>query len=198
LTGVSAVILAGGRGIRLGGVDKSAIRIGGRTILDRLRASLSTLVDEFVFVVNRPIADPATGDVVVSDPEPHGGVLPALLTGLRAAGSPLCFVLAVDMPFVDPRVVALMLREAEHADVVIAVVDGRHEPMHAVYRRAACINSIEAAIARGDRRMISFFDDVRVQTVPESSLRAIDPDLRTLFNVNTPEDLRRAESLAGA
>jgi molybdopterin-guanine dinucleotide biosynthesis protein A len=68
--------------------------------------------------------------------------------------------------------------------------------MHAVYRVASCSPAIRAALARGDRRMISFLDDVQTVQVDESELRRLDPDLRSFFNVNTPDDLDTARQIA--
>jgi molybdopterin-guanine dinucleotide biosynthesis protein A len=68
--------------------------------------------------------------------------------------------------------------------------------MHAVYRVAACRKAIRDALARDERRMISFLDRVRTRRVNEGELRRLDPELRSFFNVNTPEDLAAARRLA--
>src|SRR5581483_6661289 len=73
---------------------------------------------------------------------------------------------------------------------------GQAEPMHAVYRRQPCLRAVEAALKRGERRMIAFHGDVRVRYVDEPELRRIDPELRAFFNVNTPADLEQARRLA--
>jgi molybdopterin-guanine dinucleotide biosynthesis protein A len=72
--------------------------------------------------------------------------------------------------------------------------NGSWEPLQAVYARA-CLPAVEAALTRGDRRKISFLPDVRVCTVEADVLRGLDPRGLTFFNINTPEDLARAESL---
>ena len=69
-------------------------------------------------------------------------------------------------------------------------------PMHAVYRRGPVLEAIQAALARGEQRMISYFASVRVREVAEEEWRRVSPDGRAFFNVNTPEDLRRARLLA--
>jgi molybdopterin-guanine dinucleotide biosynthesis protein A len=80
-------------------------------------------------------------------------------------------------------------------DAVVPDVDGHLQPMLAVYRVAPCRAAIRAALARGDRRMISFLDDLRTRQISEDELRAVDPALRSFFNVNTPADLDTARSL---
>ncbi|HET6319571.1 MAG TPA: molybdopterin-guanine dinucleotide biosynthesis protein MobB, partial [Chloroflexota bacterium] len=79
---------------------------------------------------------------------------------------------------------------------VIPRSQGSLEPMHAVYRRAPALAAIEAALGRGEQRMISYFRDVRVREVAEDEWRPLSPDGRAFFNVNTPEDLARAQRLA--
>ncbi|MFN8522047.1 MAG: molybdenum cofactor guanylyltransferase [Chloroflexota bacterium] len=192
---VTGLILAGGRGSRLNGADKAALDVGGRAILARVCAAIRPLTSDVVLVVNEPPPN-APGVRLVYDPAPHAGVLPALLAGLDAAAHPLVLTLACDMPFVSTDLCRRLLGRAADFDAVISVVDGREQPLHAVYRRDACAPAIAAAIQRQDRRLISFLRDVRVDRVEESWLRALDPELRSFFNVNTPDDLTLARCIA--
>ena len=134
------------------------------------------------------------------DPEPHAGVLPALAAGLAAASGGVCLTVACDMPFVSPTLFGYLLErlEADAADVVIPRTADYLEPMHAVYRRAPVLAAIQAALARGERRMISYFSAVRVREVAEAEWRPLDPSGRAFFNVNTPEDLAEAQRLAAS
>ena len=135
---------------------------------------------------------------VVFDPEPHAGVLPALAAGLHVASNDVCLAVACDMPFVSRRLFKRLLelqRESE-ADVVIPRTASYLEPMHAVYRTHTVRQAIQAAIERGELRMISYFRDVRVREVDETEWRTLDPDGRAFFNVNTPDDLAEARRLA--
>lgn len=193
---IGGIILAGGHGSRLGGVNKALLEVGGRTNLERVLAVLGGLADDLVIVANDRALAALSGVRLVLDAEPHGGVLPALAQGLAAARAELTIVVACDMPFLSPALLGDLVRRASTVDVVIPTVEGRPEPMHAVYRREPCLTAIRAALAAGQRRMISFLDRVRVEQVPESELRARDPELRSLFNTNTPEDLALARELA--
>jgi molybdopterin-guanine dinucleotide biosynthesis protein A len=120
----------------------------------------------------------------------------ALHSGLSAAGAELCVVVACDMPFLNPALLTWLVNLAAEYDVVMPLNEGQMDPMHAVYRREACLDAIGRALQRGDKRMISYLGDVRVREVSADELRRIDPDLRSLFNINTPEDLERARALA--
>ncbi|MBV9355673.1 MAG: molybdenum cofactor guanylyltransferase, partial [Chloroflexi bacterium] len=93
----------------------------------------------------------------------------------------------------------LLERQAAHdADVVIPRLRDRLEPMHAVYRRVSVLGAVRDAMARGQRRMTGYLDALRVVEVSDDALRAVDPDLRAFFNLNTPDDLVEAERLASA
>ena len=192
----TGIVLAGGRGSRLGGVDKAQLEIAGATTLDRVRAALAPLVAETIVVCNddAPAGTPSVR--LVRDPEPHAGVLPALLAALSEATQPLGVLVACDMPFLNPALLRRLLELGSDHDVVIPAVGGQLQPMHAVYRRDRCRDAIAAALARGDRRMISFLDGLRVRRVDEAEARALDPELRSFFNINTPEDLAEARRLA--
>ena len=198
MTRGSGIVLAGGRGSRLGGVDKARLDIAGTTTLDRVRAALAPLVAEMILVCNDDALAQTPGVRVVPDPEPHAGVLPALLAALSEAAQPLCVLVACDMPFLNTGLLQWLLDLAEECDVVIPDVAGQLQPMHAVYRREPCRDAIAAALARGDRRMISFLDALRVRRVEEAEARALDPELRSFFNINTPDDLAQARRLAVA
>jgi molybdopterin-guanine dinucleotide biosynthesis protein A len=193
---LGVTILVGGRGSRLGGVDKAALDLNGTPLIEHVLAVVAPLASELLVVANddRLAGDPRF--TVLLDPEPHAGVLPALLAALSAATSPLLLLLACDMPFVSRALVEHLVRLAPGRDVVMPKVGGREQPMHAVYRVASCSPAIRAALARGDRRMISFLDDVQTVQVDEPELRRLDPDLRSFFNVNTPDDLDTARQIA--
>ena len=193
---VIGVILAGGRASRLGGADKSALDVDGRPVIERVIAALSTVAEQLICVVNDDRLDADTRLTVIRDPNPHAGVLPALRAALTATTTPLAMVVACDMPFLDAELLAYLAESARDVDAVVPVVDGRPEPMHAVYRAEPCSAAIGAALARDQRRMIAFLDDVRTLRVDEATLRRFDPSLRSFFNVNTPEDLAEARRLA--
>jgi molybdopterin-guanine dinucleotide biosynthesis protein A len=193
---LTVTILAGGRGSRLGGVDKAAIDLAGRSLLDRILDAVAPLASQILVVAND---NRLAGDrrfSVIHDPEPHAGVLPALLAALDTATSPLLLLLACDMPFVSRDVVTHLVGLAHDHDAVIPYVDGYEQPMLAVYRVEPCRRTIRDALARGDRRMISFLKDVRTRQVEEAELRCLDPELRSFFNVNTPDDLATARLMA--
>jgi molybdopterin-guanine dinucleotide biosynthesis protein A len=190
------VVLAGGYGHRLGGVNKALLDIGGSTNIARVLTALEPICTDLTLVANDATLSSLPGIRLVRDTDPHAGVLPALAQGLEAADGSLAIVVACDMPFLNRGLLAELLRRATVADVVIPLVGGRLEPMHAIYRRAPALEAIHSALATGERRMTSFLNRLRVDRVEESIIRSFDPELHSFFNINTPEDLERARALA--
>jgi molybdopterin-guanine dinucleotide biosynthesis protein A len=193
---VSGLVLAGGRGSRLGGVNKALVRIGRRTNIQCVLDALRPLCSELVVVANDEALAGLGRVRVVLDAEPHAGALPALAQGLENVEGDLAVVVACDMPFLNSALLAEQIQRAAEVDVVMPLVHGRPEPMHAVYRRASSLAAISSALAAGERRMISFLDRLRVAWLPETELRRVDPELRSFFNTNTPEDLKLAREQA--
>ncbi|MCC7370407.1 MAG: molybdenum cofactor guanylyltransferase [Chloroflexi bacterium] len=193
---LTLAILAGGRGSRMGGVDKASLVVGGRTLLERQLATAGPLASEIIIVANDDVLAGDSRYRVIRDPDPHAGVLPALLAALDAATAPALLLLACDMPFVHRSVCELLLELLEHHDAVVPDVGGHLQPMLAAYRVESCRAAIRAALERGDRRMISFLDDVSSFTVSEAALAMVTNNVeRSFFNVNTPEDLAAAQEI---
>ncbi len=110
----------------------------------------------------------------------------------------MVIVVACDMPFVDPALLGFLLGlVGDGVDAVVPLVRGEPQPLHAVYSRA-CAGAAAAQIMTGDLKMAKLLDRLRVRYVAEAELRAVDPELRSFFNINTPADLELARSLAGS
>jgi molybdopterin-guanine dinucleotide biosynthesis protein A len=178
----SAAILAGGRATRLGGRDKSALLIDGRTILDRQIEMLSTVADDVA--------------VVREDLVPGCGPLGGVHTALTRARHHVVFVLACDMPYVTAPFAAYLLSLADAADVVVPRTDRGYHPLCAAYRRT-CVEPIGRRLADGRFRMMEIFSDVRVREVSAGELDRFGDRDRLLANVNTPAELADLEASQG-
>lgn len=194
---VAGAILAGGTASRFGGAAKGLATVGGIPILTRLRDAFRTALGaDPILISNDP--DTATwssgllhhGDVI-----PGVGALGGILTAVRTAGAPVV-VVAWDMPFVPASLIADLARHLSHADAVIPESEGPRglEPLCAGYG-AAVVPAIERALARNDRRAVAFHDDMTIHRIPLSEVARHGPPSRIFFNVNTPEDLQRAEEM---
>ena len=191
---VTGLILAGGASRRMGR-NKALLELEGEPLAARVAAALRPVSDELIIVANDPAPYRFLDLPIVPDIQPGHGPLMGLYSGLSAALGELAIAVAVDMPFLTPQFLGLLLSLAPGYDVVIPEAEGRLHPLCAVYRRATCLPPMEAAIARGQRRLIAFHPQVRVRRVDERTLRRVSPDLRALINVNTPEELDQARQL---
>jgi molybdopterin-guanine dinucleotide biosynthesis protein A len=159
-------------------------------VIDRL----ARLADEVVVTTNDRERYAFPDVRLVSDAVPGAGALPGLATALDAAHGDRVLIVACDMPFASAKLAARLLELTLDADVAIPRREGEFEPLFAAYRRD-CLPAIRTALAAGQARMISFFPSVRVRAVEPKEWESFDPGGRSFFNVNTPDDLRRAEAM---
>ena len=191
---ISLVVQAGGRSSRMG-LDKGLVLLKGRPMIEHVLAATAGLADELLITTNEPAGYTYLGHPLVGDELPGAGALPGLQTALKAARGDRVAVVACDMPFLNRDLIAYQFELADSADVVVPRWQERLQTMHAVYRREAVLAAVSMALAAGKRRMISFYDDLRVQIVePEEMARFGDVE-RSFFNINTPDDLQRAETM---
>lgn len=196
----SVVILAGGQSRRMGR-DKRALpwtpaTDGSRqTLLQHVVATVAVLTDDVVLVAND---DPDVAGVrVVGDLYPRSGSLGGIYSGLAAAAHQLAFLAAADMPFLSPGLIRNLANQAAGSDAVVPVIEGRPEPLHAVYRKTV-LRPARQRIRRRELKVAPVFDAVSTIWVSEQQLRRHDPNLRSFWNLNTPDDYERALALAGS
>jgi molybdenum cofactor guanylyltransferase len=190
---VTVAIQAGGQSSRMG-QDKALVRLAGRPLIEHQLDRLRGLAGEILVTTNHPEAFAAFGVRTAADAEPGAGALAGLRTALQAARGETVLVVACDMPFLSRPLLEHLLSLAPQADAVVPRRGGEYEPLHAVYART-CLPAVEACLANQRRRVISFYDDIRVLTVTEQTLRTLDPHELSFFNINTPDDLKEAEQL---
>jgi molybdopterin-guanine dinucleotide biosynthesis protein A len=188
---ISAIILAGGQSRRMGR-DKALIDFNGRPIIAHVIETLRELADDVIVVSNRADEYARFAARIVPDYDPPSGPLGGIAAGLSAAKNDLSIVVACDMPFLNQALLRYLIDRAEEVDAVVMQFENEYEPLHAVYRRT-CLPFIQQHLAQGDRRVISFFDDVKLLTISEEEWCRIDPTARSIANLNTPEDLQRAQ-----
>jgi len=82
----------------------------------------------------------------------------------------------------------MRLAQGSAADIIVPEWQGNLEPLHALYRPAACAPAAEAALRAGKRRIIAFYPDVRVHIMSQDAIAQWDAEGRSFFNVNTPAD----------
>ncbi|WIG94005.1 molybdenum cofactor guanylyltransferase [Myxococcus sp. SDU36] len=186
---VTLAILAGGQGRRLSGVPKGLLEVEGRTVLERLLA-LAPCFEDVLLVANVPGPYARFGLRTVADVVSGKGAPGGVHAALGAARTPWVVAVACDMPFITTEVLRVLLGARDDGvDAVCFEVGGRLEPLLAVYRSALVPAWGEALAA--DPSMRELLSGVRTRLLSEDTLRAVDASLRSLANVNTPEDLAR-------
>lgn len=197
-TKYSIAIQAGGKSSRMG-QDKGLIDFGGMALVAYIYQQIKGLSNDIFIVSNSPEEYNAFGLPVYKDVYRNIGALGGIHTVLSSMKTDHALVLACDMPFVNRDVIEQLISYANNYDVVVPRIDPRGfvEPFKAVYGRT-CLTEVEAAIQQGKRRVISFFDNVRVKYVDREELQPYDPDFQSFMNVNTPEDLEKALAIANS
>jgi molybdenum cofactor guanylyltransferase len=202
----SAIVLAGGRGRRMGMIEKALLEFEGKTILERLLESLFRVVDEVILSMRdrtqenkfRPVLEklPSRDIRFCFDTLEDTGPLEGIRAGLLESRSDYSFVCAGDMPFVNSEVVDLLFEKAEGHDAALPRwEDRKFEPLHAVYSKKL-IPEIGKIFEKGRRSVLTPVLEMKdVVFVEVSEIREIDPELRTFANINTVEDL---ESMIGS
>jgi molybdenum cofactor guanylyltransferase len=188
---VTAIVLCGGQSSRMG-QDKSALRVGTETFLERaIRVSREIAGDVIVVARASQIIPP--GVRVVNDPVENLGPLAGIAEGLAASHTDVNVVVACDMPCIKAPVLQRLIDAIGDHDACVAVVDGHASVLCAVYRsRLAPVAT--AMLEQGERRVTALVDRVKTKRVDAALLRDIDPDLETFFSCDTPEAYRRLKA----
>ena len=194
---LTVAIQAGGESRRMG-QDKALIPFLGQPLIQRLVTRMRPVARELIVTTNRPEAYAFLNLVLFSDLRPGRGALGGLYTALASASEAMVGVVACDMPFANPELIAYQaqLLEAEGADVVIPLIADGYEPLHAVYRRASCLPAVEWALDNEQWKLISWFPRVKVRALSAEECRAYDPLQLAFANVNTPEEVAEAQVTA--
>lgn len=187
------LILAGGRGRRMGGRDKALLKLGGQTLLDRVAARLAPQVAGLAVSSN---SDPALlpGLKVLPDETPDlAGPLAGVLSGLceaRRRGFDGLVSVAVDTPFFPDDLVTRLA--AAGGGLALSRSGGDLHPTFALWP-VALADELSQFLAGGGRKLRDFTARHSAAVVDFPPAK---PD--AFFNINTPEDLRLAESLLTA
>ncbi len=180
------------------GQNKALLPFLGMPLIQRIVERVQTIASELVIISNDRTGLEFLDLPIIPDQIPGQGALSGLYTSLFAAQHSLVVTVACDMPFINP---VLLQAEAEillnsDADAVVPESSNGLEPLHAVYRRDACLPAVKEALFLEQRRLVGWFDRVSVRVMTQKEVTLFDPDQLAFINLNTPDDLARAESLA--
>ena len=198
----SGVVLAGGRSTRFGERDKAVADLAGTPMSRRVADRLTDVVDELV-VNCRPDQTEAIRAAMsgyplevayAEDDVPDLGPVAGIRNGLEGVSGTSAFVVACDMPFVDPALVSFLFKrldETEADAVVPRLESGWFQTTQAVYRVEPMIRACEIALETDNPRILAPLDELDVAVVEEAELTDV-TTLESFENINTREEFERA------
>jgi molybdopterin-guanine dinucleotide biosynthesis protein A len=189
----TGVILAGGRNSRFSGKNKALIPVAGKRILDCIYEVFTNLFDNIMLVTNDPLQYMPWDFDIVTDIFPIRSALTGIHTGLFYITTPYAFFAACDIPFLKKELVEILFAGLEPGiDIVIPETSNGFEPLCAIYSKR-CFKPIEEQLLVKSFKIQKIFQKVHVKKIPENILRTVDPDLASFSNINTQDDLSKAE-----
>ena len=190
MTRVGGIVLCGGRSSRMGR-PKAWLPFGGELMLPRVVRLVSEAVSSIVVVASRgQELPPLPTDVVVChDPQPDLGPLQGLAAGLAMlpAGTDAAYVSSCDVPLLRPAFVLRMIELLGAHQACVPQVGGYLHPLSAVYRPEV-VSMANQLLAAGERSLMRLCCALRTRIATADELADVDPVLRSLRNVNTPEE----------
>jgi len=192
---ISGAILVGGKGRRFGG-DKSLILLNGESLLEVVVRRFYDLFTEILLVGREGIKMEEKNIKCVVDIYNSSGSIGGIYTALNYCRDTHCFITACDMPFIKKEFVNFLLsfvEKEDKLDIVIPYSKNGFEPLCAVYSKR-CIPIFDRLIKEGERKIIKALDFVKSRVISKDEI----PNFREemFFNINTIQDLKRAEQIA--
>ena len=195
---VTAIILTGGKSLRLGR-SKALETINGKSLIECVIERLRPLTQRFLIVTSEEQSDlPFTSKAeILVDIYPGKGPLGGIYTGLVASQSSRNFAVACDMPFLNIELLRYMVKLSRNYDVVIPRLEKEMiEPLHAIYSKD-CLDSMKIQLERNQLGVRSILDTVRVRYIERAECQRLDPQLLSFFNINYQSDLDQAIAMLG-
>jgi molybdopterin-guanine dinucleotide biosynthesis protein A len=190
LTHVEGAVLCGGASTRMGR-DKATLEFHGVPLARRVAETLGECLAR-VRLVAKPGELPALGIETIADRHPERAAMVGVAAAVAACEASAVLVAACDLVHLDARVALALLALAPvdgNADVIAPLGPHGPEPLLAIYR-PRLLPELERRIARGAFGLQSLLRDSQTLWLPERDLRALDPELRSFLNANSPADLR--------
>ncbi len=191
----TGVVLSGGYSSRFGDADKAVSDLAGTPMIRRVVDRIESVVDDLVIncraeqVAAIRTALEGVPDVSFAvDPIPDRGPMAGIVTGLRATETPSAFVVACDMPFVEPALVDHLFERVGGHDAAVPRLDDQwFQTTQAVYRVDPMVDACERALERDARRIMDPLSKLDCVVIDEAEVRE-HAGLETFENVNTREE----------
>jgi molybdopterin-guanine dinucleotide biosynthesis protein A len=194
---MTIVLQAGGKSTRMG-KDKALLPFLGIPLIKRLRDRFSDEGEELLVITNnfsgyRDLDVPLYKDLI-----PDRGALGGLYTALSISKNPIVGLIAADLPFASPALMAHLIKtlQASDAEAAIPSTEKGLEPLHAVYRREICLPLVKIALDQDLWKMNAWHDRANILIITPEETRKITGSEYTFWNLNSPDDFQKAEETA--
>jgi molybdopterin-guanine dinucleotide biosynthesis protein A len=174
------------------GRDKTNLRLGSRTLIERAWRAVDSVAEEILVSVRGPVRHDFPGARPVPDRLELPGPLAGLDALLRAARFPALLLVGCDMPFLNPALLRHLATRIEGFEAVVPEHGGRLQPLHAVYA-TSCRPALDRYVRDGGRSLVGLLETLRFLRIPPAEIEPIDPEGLSFLNVNTPADRALAE-----
>lgn len=182
------------------GFDKARMDFCGVPLVRYIIDRLDGLANEVIITTNHPEHFVSFGARLAQDVIPNKGALGGLYTAFFAATNPVSAVIGCDMPFANKELFSAMIEilDKEDLDAVLPSTTDGLEPLHAVYRTRTCLPAVWQAIMADQHKLIAFLPKVKSLVLSPEETAKFDSGYRMFHNINTPEDMKRAEEMVNA
>jgi molybdopterin-guanine dinucleotide biosynthesis protein A len=190
----SGVIVAGGRSVRMGDVEKTVLEIADTPMIRRVADRLCEVIDELIVNCRADQREAIAAALEGLDPSfaidehPDRGPVAGIETGLKAAETEYSAVVAADMPLLDPGLFAYLLERADGHDAAVPRPGEWFEPLHAVYRTDRAIEACERALQAENPRIMEPLSGLDWIVVDRAELLE-NGSLDSFESVDTPDDV---------
>jgi molybdopterin-guanine dinucleotide biosynthesis protein A len=190
----AALILAGGKAIRLDGEGKAFVMLRGKPLLQWVIESIAPCVDVLYLSGNDDLSE--FGYPVIQDELLHRGPLSGFHAAFSQIDAEYTFVTGCDMPFINPEVVQYLFEKVTGYSCCLPQENQYTEPLCCVYNTADVKTCIPSVIEEGNKRIWNLIECLpNPRYIPFEEIKKIDPCLLSFKNINTFKDLEYAETL---
>lgn len=191
----TGVILAGGKSTRMK-FNKAFADIGGQLVIQIIINKFREYFEEIIIISNEPGLFMRFHLPVYSDIYPYLGPVGGIHSALVNARYNKMFILGCDMPFMDMKLVEYMLASIQDHDTVVPEINSFLQPLAAVYNRK-CLSVFSDCLRNNKLKLTRIFDDLDALVIKEDELKRFGDLQEIFFNINDPEALTQARTMAG-
>lgn len=187
---ITGIILAGGKSSRMGR-DKAFLAMGDKTLFEVVMDKMLKFFKEVMAVVAEPsLYEKYNKKILIKkDIIPESGPLGGLYTGLLSSSNRDNFLIACDMPFLNPNLLTYMAKNIKNSDAVVAEYNKRQHPLFGFYSKS-CVSAAKLQISKGNFKMRDFLGKVKAEIVGESEVKEFDSKGLSFININTYDEYK--------